>query len=133
MGIEACLVAVAVGARIIEKHFTLDHETSDFRDHRHSADPEEMRRLVGEIPKIQTLLGRPEKRVQPCEEECLRLARRSIVAAADLSLGHSLGWGDLAWIRPAEGLPPGEEERLLGRRLRRAKSYGEPILLSDVE
>jgi len=133
MGPEACLAATALGARILEKHFTLDKHYSDFRDHQLSADPAEMRQIVEGVRKIETLLGRPEKRVQPCEESLVKLVRRSIVAGADLPAGHRVRMEDLTWIRPAGGLSPGNETLLLGKTLRRAFRFGEPIGAEDVE
>lgn len=133
VGIQACLIAAALGARIIEKHFTLDKEYSDFRDHRLSADPTEMAGLVRRITEVGVLLGTGEKIVQAAEAESERLVRRSIVAGADLPAGHRVRLEDLTWIRPAIGLPPGEEARIVGKRLRRAVAFGEPILPADVE
>jgi len=133
IGTEACVIAVALGARVIEKHFTLDKNYSDFRDHHLSADPAEMKQLVQQLERVRTLHGKAEKVVQPCEAVLVGQARRSIVAASDLSRGHRLERQDLTWIRPAVGLPPGEEGMLVGRILNRAVSFGEPILLSDLE
>jgi len=133
IGTEACVIAVALGARVIEKHFTLDKNYSDFRDHHLSADPAEMKQLVQQLERVRTLRGKAEKVVQPCEAVLVGQARRSIVAASDLSRGHRLERQDLTWIRPAVGLPPGEEGMLVGRILNRAVSFGEPILLSDLE
>jgi len=132
-GIEASVLAVALGARIIEKHFTLDKHYSDFRDHQLSADPPELARLVAAIERARILLGRPEKRVQPSEEATAKVARRSIAAVRDLAAGHTMALDDLMWIRPPGGLRPGEEARLIGRRLRRAVAAGDQILASDVE
>lgn len=133
LGIEASLGAVALGARIIEKHFTLDNGFSDFRDHQLSADPDEMRRLVDGVRKMEKLLGRAEKTVQPSEAGNRQVARRSIVAAAELAAGHRLTSADLTWIRPAVGLAPGEEAQLIGRTLKRPVNFGEPLLPRDVE
>jgi sialic acid synthase SpsE len=133
LGVDACLAAVALGACIIEKHFTLDKQFSDFRDHQLSADPQEMRHLVEQAARIRVLLGTGEKVLQPCEAAVAPLARRSIAAAADLPAGRRLRWEDLTWLRPAGGLPPGEEAQLLGRGLKRAVGFGEPLLPGDVE
>ncbi|MGH7380755.1 MAG: N-acetylneuraminate synthase family protein [Candidatus Methylomirabilales bacterium] len=133
LGIQACVIGAALGARIIEKHFTLDKQYSDFRDHQLSADPVEMGDLVARVAETEGLLGTGEKIVQAAEAESARLARRSIVAGADLPAGHRVRFEDLTWIRPATGLPPGEEARVVGKRLRRAVAFGEPILPADVE
>ena len=133
LGIEACTIAAALGARIIEKHFTLDKEYSDFRDHQLSADPTEMAHLVRRIADVRSLLGTGEKLPQEIERGAETQVRRSIVAGADLPAGHRVRLEDLTWIRPAVGLPPGEEARIVGKRLRRAVAFGEPILPADVE
>ena len=132
LGPEASLAAAAIGARIIEKHFTLDKNFSAFRDHQLSADPAEMRHIVDSVRRIEVMLGAPVKRVQPSEEGNLRAARRSIAAAIDLPSGHLLRAEDLMWVRPAIGLAPGEERRLLARTLTRAVRTGEAITEKDV-
>ena len=133
LGIEACVLAVAAGARIIEKHFTLDKRLSDFRDHQLSADPEEFRRLVRDVKRAAAIVGAAIKEPQPSETPGLTQFRRSIVAAAHLDRAHVITGADLMWLRPAGGLPPGEESRLIGRRLRRAVAAGEQIAAGDVE
>ena len=132
IGIEACLAAVAAGARIIEKHFTLHKDYSSFRDHQLSADPNDMRALVHGIRRIETFLRKPEKKLQPSEEKGVELIRRSIAARADLPRGHHLALGDLMWIRPATGLPPGAEDHVIGKALARDVSFGEQIRPEDV-
>ena len=133
LGPRASLAAAAIGARIIEKHFTLDKNFSAFRDHQLSADPAEMRAIVEGVREIEVLLGRAEKDVQPSEQGNAVPARRSIAAARDLEKGYRLKDGDLMWVRPAIGLSPGQEEKLLGKALARAVKMGEAILEKDVE
>lgn len=132
-GVDACLVAVSLGARIIEKHFTLDKNYSDFRDHQLSADPSEMKHLVEQVSRVTLMLGKPEKSIQRCEEEVCKVARRSIVAAKNLPRSHRVGWEDLTWLRPAGGLEPGEESRVIGKILKRDVAFGEPLFPSDFE
>src|SRR5690348_11152313 len=100
LGIEAAVLAVALGARIIEKHFTLDKNQSDFRDHQLSADPAELKELVQRVKQAQVLLGSGEKRLQRSEEKVVGSVRRSIVAGRDLEAGTVLRWEDLGWVRP---------------------------------
>jgi N,N'-diacetyllegionaminate synthase len=133
LGCDAAIVAVALGARIIEKHFTLDKHLSEFRDHLLSADPVEMRELIRRVRAAELLLGTGEKTLQPSEREIARAIRRSVAAAADLPSGHVVTHADLTWTRPATGLRPGEEHRLIGRRLRRAVRLGEALSAGDVD
>lgn len=127
LGIEAAVLAVALGARIIEKHFTKDKNHSDFRDHRMSADPEEMKRLVGRIREAAEMLGSGIKEPREMEKEVLTAVRRSIAAKHDLPAGSVIRWQDLTWTRPAVGLPPGCEQDLLGRKLKSPVRAGEAI------
>lgn len=133
LGVEACIIAAALGAQIIEKHFTIDKNYSSFRDHQLSADPGELKFLVEAVARVKVMLGKPEKNLQPSEASAYHLIRRSIVAAADLPRGHRLRWQDLTWIRPGTGLPPGEERKVLGKVLKRDLAFGEQILLADLE
>lgn len=128
MGVTAATLAVACGARIIEKHFTIDHDYSEFRDHQLSADPRELRRLVNDVAEAEVLLGTGEKIVQPGERDVHAALRRSIAAREDLAPGTIIEWKHLTWVRPAGGLDPGEESRLLGRRLVAGVGAGEAIL-----
>lgn len=133
LGTETAALAVAAGARIVEKHFTLDKNQSDFRDHQLSADPAEMAELVKHVRQAEALLGTWGKSVQPCEAAAQSAIRRSIVAARDLKSGTPLGMADLKWIRPGDGLRPGQETNLMGRRLKGDLREDDPISLSDVE
>jgi sialic acid synthase SpsE len=132
LGTEAAVLAVALGARIVEKHFTLDRHYSDFRDHQISADPAELAELVRRVRLASTLLGDGATRPQASEAAGREAFRRSIVAAADLPAGHRLTASDLTWIRPGGGLPPGSEDRLLGRTLVHPVHFGDRLTLSDV-
>ncbi|MBI4615893.1 MAG: N-acetylneuraminate synthase family protein [Planctomycetes bacterium] len=133
IGIDAAVLAVALGARIVEKHFTIAKDHSDFRDHQLSADPAEMKSLVEKVRLAIRMLGESAKAVQPSERGSVDLIRRSIVAAGDLPLGRRIEWADLTWVRPAGGLAPGQESVLLGKRLRRDVGFGDRILPADVE
>lgn len=133
LGVVASIAAAAMGARIVEKHFTLSKTYSEFRDHQLSADPEEMRFLVSALRDVTIMLGNGQKVPQQCELASEALMRRCIVAAADLEAGHLLSPDDLTWIRPRTGLLPGQEHLLLGRRLRHSVTMGEPISAEMLE
>jgi sialic acid synthase SpsE len=132
IGLDAAVLAVALGARIVEKHFTLDKAFSDFRDHQLSADPNELRDLVRRVQLGSAMLGEFDKKTQPCEAQSATALRRSIVAGADLPRGHRLEACNLTWIRPGGGLAPGEEARLLGRSLKQDVRFGDLLTESDV-
>ena len=124
--------AAGLGARIVEKHFTLDKNLSDFRDHQLSADPGEFAQLVQKIrnkeyPRDEDSFNDPQ-----VFEDQIEL-HRSIVAAEDLRPGSILQEKDLDWVRPGGGLRPGEEKRLVGKTLAREIFKGEMILARDVK
>ena len=133
LGIEACVAAVAAGARVLEKHVTLRHDYSEFRDHQLSAEPAELAELVRRVRATEVLVGSPRDGVLEVEQPVAAVARRSIVAAADLPSGTTLGRGELRAMRPRDALPPAAEGELIGRTLRRDVAFGEPILPADVE
>lgn len=116
LGIKAAIFAVAAGARIIEKHFTLNKNQSDFRDHQLSADPVEMKSLVLQIRETSELMGDGLKILQPCEREMAMTMRRSIAAARDLAAGDLITLEDIIWLRPGTGLSVGSENQIIGKR-----------------
>lgn len=132
LGIEAATFAVAAGARIIEKHFTLDKNHSEFRDHQLSADPQDFRLLVSSIRRVEALQGSGEITPQACEEGNRAPVRRSIAAAQDLAAGTMLTAAHITWVRPGTGIPPGEESAVLGRTITRSLAQGEMIVHKDL-
>jgi sialic acid synthase SpsE len=133
LGIEAAVASVGCGARIVEKHFTIDHNYSEFRDHQLSADPKELEEMVGRIRELEVLLGSGRDELCSCETEIRSVVRRSIVAVRDLAPGQVLTMDDITWVRPAGGIAPGSENLVLGRRLKSAVGAGEMIFLDQLE
>lgn len=125
-GIAVALAAVALGACVIEKHFTLDRALPG-PDHRASAEPDELTALVQGIRIVERALGDGRKRPQPSEMENRSVIRKSLVAARDLSAGEAIDAGDLAAVRPGTGLSPALASQIVGRRLRIAVTAGTPI------
>lgn len=115
LGIDAAVLSVAAGATIVEKHFTLDHEYSAFGDHKISADPQELKLLVQRVREAHSYCGNRTKTIYDCERPVEVLARRSIAAAKDIPAGHTITREDITWIRPGEGIPPGDEALFLGK------------------
>ena len=126
-GIAMSLVAYMLGARVMEKHFTLSH-TLKGTDHAFSLMPEGMRKLVRDLRRVPAALGDGEKRPLPSEEPALRKMGKVLVAARDLEPGHVLAEGDVVARSPADGgLAPYELDDLLGRTLGRALREDDPV------
>jgi N-acetylneuraminate synthase/sialic acid synthase len=132
-GISMALVAYMLGARVIEKHFTLNHAWKG-RDHAFSLMPEGLRKLVRDLRRVPEALGDGTKRPLAIEAEPLEKMGKKLVAARDLEQGHVLGRDDIAIKSPADGgLQPYELDRLVGRRLRRAVAFEDFVTFDDVE
>jgi N-acetylneuraminate synthase/N,N'-diacetyllegionaminate synthase len=133
IGIEAAVLSAALGARIIEKHFTIAKDYSDFQDHQLSADPTDLSELVKRVKNVEELLGKEKTQTLECEEKFKLNVRRSIVAKEDLESGRVVKLEDLTWVRPGNGLSPGEEGKITGRSLRRSIRRGDIILPNDLK
>ena len=118
VGIEVPVAAVALGAQIIEKHFTLDKSLPG-PDHRASLDPEELTAMVKAIRNIELALGSPDKGVSDSERPNIAVARKSIVAARDISAGETLSEENLTVKRPGNGLSPMLWDTVIGTRATR--------------
>ena len=113
LGIEVPVAAVALGAEIIEKHFTLDKSLPG-PDHRASLDPPELRAMVKAIRNIEQALGTDEKKVTPSEAKNIVVARKSIVAARKIAKGEILSEENLAVKRPGNGISPMRWDKVVG-------------------
>lgn len=131
LGTLAAVAAVAAGAAMIEKHFTLDRELPG-PDHASSIEPSQFTEMVRDIRAVEAMLGSSEKRPQPAEVELRTLSRRSLVYARDLKDGTVLAHDHLIAKRPAGGLSPMREPEVLGKRLRRSVVADEMVALDDL-
>ena len=116
-GIEVAIAAVALGAEVIEKHFTLDRSLPG-PDHAASLEPFELHQMVTAIRHVEAALGTGIKAPAPCELSNISVARKSVVAARSFPTGHQLAAGDLDVKRPGNGLAPKLLPTLIGRTLR---------------
>ena len=113
-GIEVSLAAVAKGAKIIEKHFTLDKKL-DGPDHKASLEPNELKNMVTGIRKIEKALGSNIKKVQKCEVDTQTVARQQLIAARDIKKGDILKNDDFSTKRCGAGIPPFFKWELIGK------------------
>lgn len=130
-GVECAIASAALGACVIEKHFTLD-KTMPGPDHAASSTPEEFATLVNAVRIVEKALGDGIKRICRSEEEMRAVSRKSIVAAVDLPAGCALTDRDITFRRPGSGISPMQYPVLLGRSLKVAKKEGEQITWKDV-
>jgi N,N'-diacetyllegionaminate synthase len=117
-GILLSLVAIALGAVLIEKHFTLDKHAAG-PDHKASMDPSDLKLLVQSLRDVEASLGDGRKRPSDVEEESRLFSRRSIVAGVDIRVNEAIAPWMLAFKRPGSGLEPRNWEKLIGMTARR--------------
>jgi N-acetylneuraminate synthase/sialic acid synthase len=110
--------AYVLGARIVEKHFTLDR-TMKGTDHKFSLEPQGLSKMVRDLGRLHSALGDGQKRVHESERAPITKMGKRLVAARDLPAGHVLDPADIAVKSPGGGMEPAEFDRLLGMRLRR--------------
>lgn len=126
LGIEIPLAAVALGAQVIEKHFTIDRSLSG-PDHKASLEPHELATMVKAIRNIEIALGDGIKRIMPSELANRDIARKSIVARVPISAGQVLSEDNLTTKRPGTGISPMEWRNLIGKKAHRDYSADELI------
>lgn len=114
IGIEIAIAAAACGARVIEKHLTLDR-TLPGPDHQASLEPDEFSSMIQAIRHIEVALGNGVKRPMPSELTNRNVARRSLVAARDIAAGDTFTEDNLAVKRPGSGVSPMEWDDYVGR------------------
>jgi len=132
VGTEVALAAVALGATVIEKHFTLDR-TLPGPDHKASLEPQELKALIQGIRRIERALGHGRKEPVPAEENTAKAVRRSIVAAEDIPSGTRIREEALAIMRPGTGMTPAKRQQLVGRRTKIDIAAGTLISMEMVE
>lgn len=133
IGPEAPVAAVALGARIIEVHFTDQKTGREFRDHALSCDPDDLGYLARVLPAVARSRGDGVKAPRACEEGTGPAIRKGLTAARNLPAGHRLAREDLVFTRPATGIPSGDLSRILGRTLRNAVPRGHSLPRDAVE
>ena len=112
-GIEVPIAAVAMGAQIIEKHFTLD-KNMEGPDHKASLEPQELKAMVDSIRNIEQALGDGKKHVSDSERKNMVIARKSIVAARPIISGEILNEDNLTIKRPGNGISPMKWNEVIG-------------------
>jgi N-acetylneuraminate synthase/sialic acid synthase len=131
-GIAMGLAAYVLGARVIEKHFTLNRAMRG-TDHVFSLEPQGLRKLVRDLRRARVALGDGEKKMYPSEVAPATKMSKKIVAVRDLPAGHVLTESDLALKSPGDGLPPYELERVVGRVLRHPVEADGPLTFELLE
>jgi N,N'-diacetyllegionaminate synthase len=119
IGKDASIIAASLGAKIIEKHFTLSNNFSKFRDHQISLNPQDMKQLVSSIRKTELMLGFEEKRIQNSEFKNLDSIRRSIYSANNLNKNSIIKKNMTKILRPANIYKPNDLNKILNKKIKK--------------
>lgn len=114
-GIEASIAAVALGACVIEKHFTISNKMEG-PDHRASLEPDELNKLIISIRNVEKAMGSKSKKITKSEKKNIKLIRRSIVAKTKIKIGDVFSCDNLAVKRPASGISPLRWNKVIGKK-----------------
>lgn len=131
LGDVVSLAAVARGATVVEKHFTLDNDLAG-PDHAMSMDPDGLARLIAGIRAVEASLGDGIKRPVEAEREIMTVARRSLFAARDIPAGAVVTAEDLISLRPGNGISPARQGDVVGRKAARAIPAGTKLAAPDL-
>jgi N,N'-diacetyllegionaminate synthase len=132
IGPEACYAAVALGAQVLEVHFTDQKTGREFRDHELSFEPADLAELTRTVPLIRAALGKRNKEPMPCELPNLLAVRKGVVAARDLAAGEVMNREDLMFARPATEFDSNDINLVIGQTLKAPRKRGETILRGDI-
>lgn len=130
IGIEVPIAAVALGANVIEKHFTLDR-TMEGPDHAASIEPDELKAMVRAIRNIELSLGRDNKEPSPSEQKNIAIARKSVHLVNAKEAGEIISIEDLEMLRPGDGISPMKYRALIGKKCKIALSVGHKLAWED--
>jgi len=132
LGIEVPIAAVALGATVIEKHFTLDRNMEG-PDHRASLEPSELKAMVAAIRNIEQAIGGSGiKEPSPSELKNIAIARKSVHTSKALPAGHVLNATDLIMKRPGTGISPMQLENILGKKTKSALEEDHLLSMDDL-
>lgn len=127
-GLAIPVAAVALGARMLEKHFTLD-KTLPGPDHAASLEPSELTAMVNAVRAVELAMGNGIKRPSPSESSNIHVVRKSIVAARDINAGERFSAENLDSLRPGTGISPLHWDDIVGRKAKRDFKRGEMVEL----
>lgn len=130
--IESCILAAHLGAKVIEKHFTLNKNYSSFRDHKLSANPDEMKRMVCTIRNLDNILGKKQKKIQESEKKNLITSRRAIASNKILKKNSVVGSGDIFYVRPRPIYSISSEKKIIGKKINKIIKFGEQFKQKDL-
>lgn len=133
LGIEACIAAAALGAQIIEKHFTINKNYSNFRDHALSADLFEMTQLVKSVRRVSAMLGKYQKKISVSERKNMNSMRRSLYFNKKIKKNEKILEKNLKIVRPFSQVSPLEIKNVINKFLKIDQDENMPVLFKNIK
>ena len=133
LGSESCLIAASLGAKIIEKHFTLNNNFSDFRDHKISLNPKDMEQMISSTRRVENMIGNYDKKISSSEKKNYSSMRRSVYFDKKLNKGSILKRQDLKIVRPYKVLEPNDLSKVLGKKLKKDVQESELVTFKTLK
>ena len=130
-GFIAPLLAICFGAKIIEKHFTLDNNFSNFRDHKLSLNPNDMKKMVSEIRNAEKMIQENNQKISKSEALNLQIMRRGIYSKVDKKINEKLYIEDLKFVRPKKNLSSNQFKIIIGKKIKKKIKKDQPIKKSN--
>jgi len=132
LGIEASIMAVSYGAKIIEKHFTIDKNYSMFRDHKLSSDPKEMLKLVESVRRSSIMAGAYTKKISKNEKKNFKSMRRSLYAKVQINKGERITLDKIKLVRPFNSLSTKKIKDILNKKAKSLIKKSQPIYIKSI-
>ena len=133
LGIHAAIAATVIGAKIIEKHFTLDNNYSKFRDHQLSLNPVNMKHLVDSIRSVEYMMGKEQKIIQLSEKKNLSSMRRSLYLSKNINKNSKIKAKDVSIVRPFVSLEPFDFNKVVGKTAKVDLDINMPFFLRNLK
>ena len=133
LGVESSIIATSYGASIIEKHFTIDKNFSNFRDHQISADTSEMKKIVELVKKTRILIGTYGKFISTGEKKNIKLMRRSIYFRNKIKENTIISTKHIKIVRPMSRLLPIDILKVIGKRVKRSHNKDQAVNLKNLK
>jgi N,N'-diacetyllegionaminate synthase len=133
LGIHAAIAATVIGAKIIEKHFTLDNNYSKFRDHQLSLNPDNMKHLVDSIRSVEYMMGKEQKIIQLSEKKNLSSMRRSLYLSKNINKNSKIKAQDVSIVRPFVSLEPLDFNKVVGKTAKVDLDINMPFFLRNLK
>ncbi len=127
IGNEACLASIALGAKIVEKHFTLNKNFSNFRDHALSADFFDLKNLVNSARRIEKQLGKFNKQIAKPEKKIIKVVRRGVYAKMTIHKGKKVSSVNSAFLRPSKNREYLYIKKIVGKKIKNTKKKNQII------